>query len=214
MCRSFTFPRMTMRLYDSPVSGNCYKVRLILAHLGRPYERVEIDVLSRDDRPQKLGRKNPILRIPILEMDDGRCVGESNAILWHLADGTPYLPSDSFERIQVLQWLFFEQNNHEPNIAVARYWIAILGEEEKYRDALVMKSEGGCRALSIMEGHLKAHPFFVGGRYSIADIALYAYTHVAPEGGFDLKAYPAIRAWLSRVREQRGHVPMLEGGDS
>ncbi len=200
-----------MRLYDSAISGNCYKVRLMLSHLDLPYERVPVDVKDRKDRDRTLGSKNPILRIPILELNDGRCVAESNAILWHLAEGTPYLPSDSFERIRVLQWLFFEQNNHEPNIAVARYWVHALGQEETYRDHLVLRRKGGHAALEAMERHLKNEPFFVGRRYSIADIALYAYTHVAPEGGFDLDPYASVRAWLSRVREQPGHVAMLDG---
>ena len=161
-----------MRLYDSAISGNCYKVRLMLAHLGIPCERVPVDVGSRRDRLRTLGDKNPILRIPILELDDGRCLAESNAILWHLAEGTDYLPADSMERNRVLQWLFFEQNNHEPNIAVARYWIQVLGKEKEYADHLVLKREGGHGALSVMERCLKEHPFFVADRYSIDLIGL------------------------------------------
>ena len=203
-----------MRLYDSAISGNCYKVRLMLAHLGIPCERVPVDVISREDRLRILGDKNPILRIPILELDDGRFLAESNAILCHLAEGTDYLPADSMERNRVLQWLFFEQNNHEPNIAVARYWIHALGQEKEYADHLVLKQKGGHGALKVMERHLKEHPFFVADRYSIADIALYAYTHVAPEGGFDLAGYPSIRAWLARVVEQPGHVRMMGGAEA
>ncbi|MCZ6695512.1 MAG: glutathione S-transferase family protein [Acidobacteria bacterium] len=203
-----------MRLYDSAISGNCYKVRLMLAHLGIPFERVPVDVTSREDRRRTLGDKNPILRIPILELDGGRCLAESNAILWHLAEGTAYIPADSMERNRVLQWLFFEQNNHEPNIAVARKWIQVLGKEKEFADHLVLKREGGHGALSIMDRHLKDHPFFVDDRYSIADIALYAYTHVAPEGGFDLAGYPSIRAWLARVVEQTGHVRMMDGANA
>ncbi len=203
-----------MRLYDSAISGNCYKVRLMLAHLGIPCERVPVDVGSRKDRLRTLGDKNPILRVPILELDDGHCLAESNAILCHLAEGTDYLPADSMERNRVLQWLFFEQNNHEPNIAVARYWIQVLGKEKEYADHLVLRREGGHGALSVMERWLKEHPFFVADRYSIADIALYAYTHVAPEGGFDMADYSSIHAWLARVAEQPGHIPMTEGANA
>ncbi len=203
-----------MRLYDSAISGNCYKVRLMLAHLGIPFERVPVDVTSREDRRRTLGDKNPILRIPILELDGGRCLAESNAILWHLAEGTAYIPADSMERNRVLQWLFFEQNNHEPNIAVARYWIQVLGKEKEYADHLVLKREGGHGALSVMERCLKEHPFFVADRYSIVDIALYAYTHVAPEGGFDMADYTSIRAWLARVAEQPGHIRMMDGANA
>ena len=194
-----------MLLYDSAISGNCYKVRLLLAHLGTPYERRELSVTDRSNRPKVLGGLNPALRVPTLVLDDGRPLGESNAILWYLGDGTRYAPTDRFERAQVLQWQFFEQYDHEPFIAVARFWLHY--KDGAYdRAALAEKQKGGYKALDAMERHLAAQPFFVGGRYSIADISLFAYTHVAHEGGFDLANYPATRAWIDRVKAQPGHV--------
>jgi glutathione S-transferase len=197
-----------MLLFNSQVSGNCYKVRLLFAHLGIEYERRELDVLDRSDRPAVLGALNPALRVPTLVFDDGRSLGESNAIIFHFAEGTEYLPADSFERAQVLQWLFFEQYSHEPNIAVARFWqIFDVTPPEHDREA---KHKGGVAALKAMEQHLTNRQFLVADRYSIADIALYAYTHVAPEGGFELEPYPAIRAWLARVATHPGHVPITD----
>jgi glutathione S-transferase len=194
-----------MLLYDSAVSGNCYKVRLLFAQLGIEYERRELSVIDRSNRPDVLGGMNPALRVPTLVLDDGRTLGESNAITWYFADGTEYLPDDRFERAQVLQWLFFEQYDHEPNIAVARFW-QIAGIDPG-ADQLTAKHAGGERALNAIERHLAdGHDFLVADRYTIADVALYAYTHVAPEGGFDLEPYPAIRAWLDRVAAQPGHV--------
>jgi glutathione S-transferase len=196
-----------MLLYDSRVSGNCYKVRLLLAQLGLPYERVELDVVDRSNRGDVLGGLNPALRVPTLVLDDGRPLGESNAIMWFLADGTAFLPTDPFERAQVLQWQFFEQYDHEPNIAVARFWLTKRpGEADPER--LAGWHAGGYRALEAMERHLDGRDFLVGERYSLADIALYAYTHVAGEGGFELERYPAIRVWLARVAAQPGHVPI------
>ena len=196
-----------MILYDSAVSGNCYKVRLLLAHLGLAYERVELDVVDRSNRPDVLGGLNPALRVPTLVLDDGRSLGESNAILWWLAEGTTYVPNDRFERAQVLQWQFFEQYDHEPNVAVARFWLTTRpGEADPER--LVGWHAGGYRALDAMERHLDGREFLVGERYTLADIALYAYTHVAGEGGFELERYPAIREWLARVAAQPGHVPI------
>jgi glutathione S-transferase len=196
-----------MLLYNSQVSGNCYKVRLLLAHLGIEYERQELDVVDRSNRPEVLGGLNPALRVPTLVLDDGRAMSESNAIIFYFAEGTPYLPEDRFERAQVLQWQFFEQYDHEPNIAVARFLLAYSGTNPSEAD-LESQRRGGYRALDAMEGHLAERQFLVGGRYSIADISLYAYTHVADEGGFDLSRYPAINAWLERVAGQPGHVPI------
>jgi glutathione S-transferase len=193
-----------MLLYDSQVSGNCYKVRLLLAHLGIEYERQEMSVIDRSNRAEVIGELNPGLRVPTLVLDDGRPLAESNAIMWYFADGTAYLPDDPYERAQVLQWCFFEQYSHEPNIAVARFW-RIAGIEPAAAD-LEAKQRGGTAALQAMERHLTDRAFFVGDRYSIADIALYAYTHVAPEGGFELESYPAIREWLARVMSQPNHV--------
>ncbi len=196
-----------MLLYDNPDSGNCYKVRLLLAQLGIPCERRELSVTDRSNRRELLGDLNPALRVPTLVLDDGRALGESNAILWYLGEGTPYVPDDRFERAQVLQWQFFEQYDHEPNIAVARFWLHHR-KEQLDRAALAERRAAGYRALDAMERHLAGRAFLVGGRYTLADISLYAYTHVAGEGGFDLEKYPAIRAWLGRVASQKGHVPM------
>lgn len=197
-----------MRLYNSTVSGNCYKVRLLLAHLGRDYEPIELDVIDRSNRAELLGDKNPDLRVPVLELDDGRHIAESNAILCYLAEETPYYSRDPFERARIHQWLFFEQNQHEPNIAVARFLISILGKEDDYKEMLEGKHKGGHRALRTMERHLATNHYLANGRYSVADIALYGYTHVANEGGFDLTGYPAINGWLARVRSQPSHILM------
>jgi glutathione S-transferase len=195
-----------MLLYDSRVSGNCYKVRLLFAHLGIEYERREVDVFERSGRLELLGDLNPGLRVPTLVLDDGRSLAESDAILFHFAEGTEYLPEDRFERAQVLQWLFFEQYSHEPYIAVARFWI--LAQISPEVSDLEEKMRRGKAALDAMERYLDDREFLVAGRYTIADIALYAYTHVAPEGRFDLHPYPAVRSWLERVAAQPGHVPI------
>jgi glutathione S-transferase len=196
---------MSLLLYDSAVSGNCFKVRLLLAHLGLPYERREVDVVDRSNRVELLGKLNPALRVPTLVLDDGRPLAESNAILWYLGDGTDYVPNDAYRRAQVLQWQFFEQYSHEPFIAVARFWLTKLGGPPD-GEALAPKHEGGYRALDAMERELAQRDFLVDDRYSIADISLYAYTHVAGEGGFELDRYRAVRAWLDRVAAQPGHV--------
>ena len=195
-----------MLLYNSAVSGNCYKVRLLLAHRGLGYETVEMSVVDRSNRSEVLGELNPALRVPTLVLDDGRPLAESNAILWYLGDGTDYVPEDDYERAQVLQWMFFEQYSHEPNIAVARFWLAYSGTPERFTEQLLARMKGGYAALDAMEGHLGDRSFLVGERYSIADISLYAYTHIAHEGEFDLEPYGAIRAWLDRVASQPGHV--------
>ena len=197
-----------MLLYNSQVSGNCYKVRLLFSHLGIDYERREMDVVDRSNRKEVLGDLNPALRVPTLVLDDGRSLGESNAIISYFAEGTEYLPEDRFERAQVLQWLFFEQYSHEPNIAVARFW-RIAGITPAPED-LKAKERGGRAALEALEGRLGANAYLVGDRYSIADISLYAYTHVAPEGGFELEPYPGIRAWLARVATQPGHIAITD----
>ncbi len=199
---------MAMVLYNSQVSGNCWKVRQMFAHLGLEYERREVSVIDRSNRPELLGELNPGLRVPTLVLDDGRSLGESNAIMFYFAEGTSYLPEDRFERAQVLQWQFFEQYSHEPYIAVARFWaIAGIAPADDEREA---KLRGGTAALRAMEAHLADREFLVGERYTIADMALYAYTHVAPEGGFGLEPYPAIRAWLERVAAQPGHISITD----
>jgi glutathione S-transferase len=198
-----------MLLYDSPVSGNCYKVRLLLTHLGIPFERRTVDVVDRSNRDELLGALNPAQRVPTLVLDDGRPLGESGAILWFFGEGTRFVPDDPYQRAQVLQWMFFEQYEHEPAIAVARFWIAYSGQpEEAYAKRLPARIEAGHRALAAMEGHLAGREYFVGDGLSLADLALYAYTHVAGEGGFDLSGYPRIGAWLDRVAAEPGHVPM------
>ena len=197
-----------MLLYDSPISGNCYKVRLLLAHLGIDYERREVDVFDRSQRPELLGGLSPALRVPVLVLDDGRPLAESNAILHYLAQGSEYLPQDRYEHAQVLQWMFFEQYEHEPAIAIARFWeLAGLHRPE---EELQSKLRAGNRALAALERHLAEREFLVAERYTIADIALYAYTHVAPEGGFELTPYDAVRAWLARVAAVPGHIEISE----
>jgi glutathione S-transferase len=196
-------------LYNSAVSGNCYKVRLLLAHLGLPYEKREVSVVDRSNRRQLLGELNPALRVPTLVLDDGRPLGESNAILWYLGDGTRFVPDDAYARAQVLQWMFFEQYEIEPALAVVRFWLAYSGTPERLtpeRHEELTKS--GNRALRALDGHLDGREWVVDGGMTIADISLYAYTHVAHEGGFELEQYPAVRAWLGRVPAQPGHVPI------
>jgi glutathione S-transferase len=194
-----------MLLYDSAVSGNCYKVRLLLAKLGISYERRELSVVDRSNRLEILGALNPALRVPVLVFDDGRTLAESNAIISYFAEGTEYLPSDPFERAKVLQWLFFEQYDLEPTIAVVRFWVA-FAENPPPLAEIEARREAGHRALAAVSRGLGDRPFLVGDRFSIADIALYAYIHVAPEGGFELGGYPSIGAWLERVAAQPGHV--------
>jgi glutathione S-transferase len=194
-------------LFNSQVSGNCYKVRLLLAQLGVDYERREVDVVDRSGRRELLGELNPALRVPTLVLDGGRALGESNAIIWYLAQDTPYLPADEFDRAKVLQWMFFEQYSHEPNIAVVCFWTAIAPQPPAGAD-VEGRRRAGHAALEAMERELGARPFLLAGGYTIADIALYAYTHVAGEGGFEMSRYPAICAWLSRVSAQPGHVPI------
>lgn len=193
-----------MLLYNSQPSGNCYKARLLLSQLGIAFDRVEVDTSTKAGRGPMLGDKNPALRVPVLELDDGRHLAESGAILWYLADGTGFVPADAFDRARVLQWMFFEQYDHEPYIAVIRHR-AMYGDLHRFADS-DERRERGHKALGVMERHLADHAYFVGDRYSIADIALYAYTHVADEGGFDLSTYPAIGTWLEQVAAEPGHV--------
>jgi len=195
-----------MVLYENAASGNCYKVRLLLAHVGLSYERRSVDVLDRTNRPELLGGLNPSLRVPTIVFDDGRSLGESGAILWYFGEGTRFVPDDRYSRAQVLQWMFFEQYDHEPAIAVARFWLALSGDPDAYVDRLPEKHAAGYRALDAMERQLDRKTWLVADAMSLADIALYAYTHVAGEGGFDLARYPAIRAWLGRVAAEPGHV--------
>ncbi len=200
-----------LRLYDYPDSGNGYKVRLLLNQLAIPFELIELDIINGETRTPEFLARNPNGKIPVLELEDGAFLPESDAILFYLAEGTPFLPNERLGRARVLQWMFFEQYSHEPTIAVARFWLKHLEMTEARRAALAEKQRQGRVALAVMESHLENREFFVGGAYSIADIALYAYTHVAGEGGFDLGEFPAIGAWLGRVRAQPGHVPIIQG---
>ena len=195
------------KLYDYLQSGNGYKVRLLLAQLEIPFQRIELDIEQGESRSEQFLARNPNGRIPLLELEDGTCLAESNAIQWYLAEGTRFLPEGTLARAQALQWMFFEQYSHEPFIAVLRHWMH-TGLDPSRKSQVTEKRKGGHEALSVMEAHLHLRDFFAGGRYSIADIALYAYTHVAHEGGFDLAAYPAVNAWLERVRGQANHVPI------
>ena len=193
-----------MLLYDSGVSGNCYKVRLLLAHLGLDYERRELSVVDRSNRKELLGDLNPGLRVPTLVLDDGRALGESGAILNYLAEGTEYIPENLYERARMLQWMFFEQYSHEPYVAVPRFWLTKNVEVDP--ETLAERQRVGYLAFDAMESHLSGNDYLTAGRYTLADIALYAYTHVAHEGGFDMTGYPAIAAWLERVASQPNHV--------
>ena len=197
-----------VKLYDYLDSGNGYKVRLLLALLAHPYRWTELDIDQGATRTPGFLAKNPNGRVPTLELEDGTCLAESDAILWYLADGTPYLPEDGFARAQVLQWMFFEQYSHEPYVATPRYILHHLAADHPRRAELPERLTKGRAALAVMEAHLERHPFFVDGRYSIADIALYAYTHVAHEATLDLAPFPAVRAWLDRCAALPGHVPI------
>ena len=197
-----------MLLYDSPVSGNCYKVRLLLAHLGVAYQRRALDVADRSNRRELLGELNPALRVPTFVLDDGRPLAESGAIIWYFGEGTPFVPEDRYARAQVLQWMFFEQYELEVTVAVVRFWLRYSGRPEAFADQLDAKVVAGYKTLDAMERYLSGRQFFVGRSPTLADIALYGYTHVAHEGGFDLERYPAISAWLERVAAMPGHVPI------
>jgi glutathione S-transferase len=206
-----------MRMTDPPIlheysqSGNCYKIRLTAALLGVPIERREYDIQKGETRtPQFLAEVNPNGRIPVLQIGE-RFIPESNAACFYLADGTALVPGDRFDRADMLRWMFFEQYSHEPNVATLRFWLAFVGEErlnDFQRSLLPGKREAGEAALKLMDEHLAGRSFFVGERLSLADIALYAYTHVAREGGFDLSRYPAVERWLERVAAEPGYVPM------
>ncbi|MBZ9997556.1 glutathione S-transferase family protein [Mesorhizobium sp. BH1-1-4] len=198
-----------MILYSMIDSGNCYKPRLLMAKLGLSFTTVEMSSHAGDTRKADFVAKNPNAMVPLLELDDGRRLAESNAILLYLAEGTRFLPTDRYERGLAYQWLFFEQYSHEPYIAVRK---VLLTVPERARDAtperLAVTLERGNKALGVMNRHLETHTFFSGGAYSVADIALYAYTHTAEKGGFQLDAYPAVVAWLGRVEADPGHVPI------
>ncbi|MCQ3000624.1 glutathione S-transferase family protein [Pseudomonas syringae] len=198
------------KVYGDYKSGNCYKIKLMLNLMGVEYHWVPVDILKGETQTAAFLEKNPNGKIPVLELEDGTCLWESNAILNFLADGSQYLPSEPRLRTQVLQWQFFEQYSHEPSIAVARFIQFYLGLPEERLEEYRSLHKAGYRALAVMEQQLKRTPFLVGDHFSIADIALYAYTHVAHQGGFDLTPYPGIEQWLERVKAQPGYVGMLD----
>ena len=194
------------KLYDFLPSGNSYKIRLLLNLLNISFERVDVNILEGETRTPEFLQKNPNGKIPLLEIATDKFLAESNAILYYLSQGTDFFPQDSHEQAQVMQWLFFEQYSHEPNIATARYWISIIQQPDKHQEQLKHKHKLGYAALNVMEQHLSNHNFFVGEVYTIADIGLYAYTHVAEEGGFDLTKFPAILAWFKRIESHPRHI--------
>ena len=198
-----------LKLHEFSTSGNCYKIRLLLTQLEIPFERIEIDITKGESRTPEFLQKNPNGKIPVLEIEPGKFLSESNAIIFYLSQGTKFFPSDKWEQAQVMQWLFFEQYSHEPYIATSRYWISILGKAEEYQAEIQQKQLGGYAALDVMEKHLENHQFFVGNYYTIADICLFAYTHVAHEGGFNLNQFPAIQNWIERVKNQPLYRSML-----
>src|ERR1700694_3432345 len=195
-------------VYGMSDSGNCYKVRLALEQLGLPYRWIEVDPLKGETSSVDFRAKNPNGKVPTLGLEDGGFLPESNAILNYLADATPLMPKGRLERARVLQWMFFEQYSHEPYVAVARSVMRYTPPDSPERRQLPRLHERGNRALGVMEQHLQREPFFAAGHYTVADIALYAYTHCAADGGFDLGKYPALRAWLQRVASQPRHVPL------
>ena len=199
-------------LHQMQISGNCYKVRLAARQLGIQLKLVEYPLGSGRTRTPEFLAKNPIGRVPLLETDDGRYLAESGAILFHLAEGTKLIPAGSWGRAKMLEWMFFEQYEHEPYVAVARRWLAHEPKEalETKKHLVPEWHTKGNAALAVMERQLQKENWLAGGQYSIADIALYAYTHVAGEGGFDLKRYPAVSAWLTRIAEQPGYIPLSE----
>jgi len=196
------------------ISGNCYKVRLLARQVGVDLKLKDYPLHGGETRTPDFLAKNPNGRVPTLELDDGRYLPESGAILWYLSEGTPYQPADAWGRAEALSWMFFEQYSHEPYIAVARFWVRYAAPEAFAAKKHLVPEwlEKGYAALGVMETRLKTHDWFAGGRYSIADIALYGYTHTADEGGFDLGPYPALRRWLDRVASQPGHIPLADRG--
>ena len=200
-----------LTLHEYSASGNCYKIRLTAALLGLTLERREHDILKGETRtPEFLRDVNANGRIPVLQVGE-RLLPESNAACFYLAEGSPLIPQDRFDRADVLRWMFFEQYNHEPNVATLRFWIAYVGEDrltDAQKAQIPSRRAAGDAALKVMDEHLQGRAFFVGDRLSVADIALYAYTHVAEEGGFDLSAYPAVGRWLEAVAQEPGYIPI------
>lgn len=197
-----------MKIYGDHRSGNCYKLELLCALLDLDYEWQTVDIMRGDTRMPDFLARNPNAKVPLLELDDGRCLAESNAILLFLAEGSRLVPTEPFSRARMLQWLFFEQYSHEPYIAVARFIALYLGLPEERRADYLSKQAGGYKALDVMETQLQNSPYLVADEPSLADIALYAYTHVAADGGFELTGYPAITTWLRRIESLPGYQPM------
>lgn len=199
-----------IELFGDSISGNCYKTQLVCAHLGIDHVWHELDLMQGAARTDEFRAMNPNGKTPLLKLADGRFLPESNAILYYLAQGSALVADDPYEMANILNWLFFEQHSHEPFIAEARFIVVYLGNPPEKQEELEGKRPGGYRALKVMNQHLQNNDFFANNRYSIADIALYAYTHKAHEGGFSLVKYPNIREWLTRVENQPGFVPMLD----
>lgn len=205
-------------LYDDPISGNGYKVRLTLTQLGVPFHYNAVDIMKDETRTAEFLEINPNGKIPAVVLDDGRALFESNAIIWFFAQQAAaestakqtLIPKDTFAQAQVLQWMGFEQYSHEPKIAVARFIMLHTDDKDPRRGEIPACHEGGYRALDVMQSHLDKHAYFVDDTYSVADIALYAYTHVAEQGGFDLSTYPAVRRWLANVASQTNHIPITD----
>ena len=197
------------RLYEYAPSGNCYKVRMLLSRLNKPFERIEMDIRNGATRTDDFLKLNPNGRVPVL-VDGDVVLTESNAILWYLGRDSDLLPDDVLSQARILQWMFFEQYSHEPYIATLRNWISYANNAAEYADEIEKRRPLGYAALDVMEKHLATHAFFGGAGHSIADVALYAYTHVADEGEFDLSGYAAIDQWLNRVRTQPGHITIKQ----
>lgn len=199
-----------LKIYGDSRSGNCYKIQVLCAEMGIDYDWQEVDILAGETRTPQFLAMNSNGKIPLLALPDGRYLPESNAILFYLADGSEFFAGDAYSRAEILQWMFFEQYSHEPNIATSRFIIKYLGNPPDRQASLQEKKNGGYKALAVMEQQLLRHPFIVGDNYNIADIALFAYTHVAGEGGFSLDDYPAIRAWIEHIEGRPKFVPMIK----
>ncbi len=198
-----------VRLYDYAASANCYKARLLLAQLGLAYERVPVDIFAGESTTPAYREKNPAGRTPVLELDSGETIAESNAILLYLGEGTPFVPDDLLERARVWQWLFFEQNLFEPNVGTARFW-RLTGRDAERPEVFAARLESARAALAVLDDGLRDREFLLGDRYTVADVSLYAYAHAAGDGGIDMSAYPAVTAWLRRVETTPGFVNDLE----
>lgn len=202
-----------VKIYGDGISGNCYKLQLLMSYLKRDYEWIQVDIMKAESRTEDFRLKSPMGKVPVLELADGRVLGESNAILFYLASGTQYLPDDLWVRARILQWQNFERSVHEPSVAIARYINLYLGLPEKRRAEYESKAKAGRRVLRAMDEHLAENEFFVGGNLTIADITLYPYTHNAGEGGFDLSSYKHIQQWLAAVSAHPGYIPMKHAPD-